>query len=531
MNGFHIDMNMALYKADYLKAWLTELAAMGYNTIVWELEDSVVWETAPEASQPDALSKEAFREVLKHARGLGLEHIPLLQTLGHVEYLLQYDKYKHLRANPDNTTQYNPFHPEVVPLIHTWIAEYLDLFGQVKYFHIGADEARELDFIQQSEWNKEGLNVSQIFMRHINAVSEPLLERGVTPIIWADMVLHHHEAIDELSRDIMLFDWMYDIWRGNGKVFIWGDDRGLRTRDQLNAETMGLFGKHMFPNGDAPGVDPETFYSADFLADKGFATVTCPGSSSFGDNVFAPRHELHLWNAWDSAEKGMQTPGLSGSVLTSWSMHLHPWELQHAQIAAFGYQSRNPGKSLNDFRAWYVKDAYGLQDDRFWKAADGLAGLCQFSSSRTLGYDKACLPVSKDHIENAIVKMIEADRLDIEIMRAQKCAQDYTQSLELFRTLRQDATKGHAILDLWELAARNLINRAQAVEVILQSRTDSYAPEADRDRVNAILKDMQALHAEYEDVYAGMIRPNRRALMIGYMFDAVETELMRLAGE
>jgi len=65
MVGFHIDMNMAQYRADYLKRWLTDLADSGYNTIIWELEDGVEWETVPEARQPDALTKDEFRDVLE----------------------------------------------------------------------------------------------------------------------------------------------------------------------------------------------------------------------------------------------------------------------------------------------------------------------------------------------------------------------------------------------------------------------------------------------------------------------------------
>ncbi|MEZ6193188.1 MAG: hypothetical protein R3C45_18090 [Phycisphaerales bacterium] len=45
----------------------------------------------------------------------------------------------------------------------------------------------------------------------------------------------------------------------------------------------------------------------------------------------------------------------------------------------------------------------------------------------------------------------------------------------------------------------------------------------------ASFAEMQALQGEYEAVYATMIRPSRRALMIGYMFDAVEAELAKRA--
>ena len=528
MVGFHIDMNMAQYRADYLKRWLTELAGRGYNTIIWELEDGVEWETVPEARQPDALTKAAFREILEHARGLGLENIPLFQVLGHAEYVLQHEDYQHMRANPDDIRQYDPLHPEVVPLLNRWIQEYLELFGEVRYFHIGADEARQLDFVAKSGRNTESLSVSQIFMRHVNTVSQPLIDRGITPIIWADMVLHHHEAIDELSREVMLFDWMYDIWRGNGKVYIWGNNRGLRTREQLTPENMELFGKYLFPYGDEPGVEPETFYSADFLADHGFAVVTCPASSSYGDNVFSPRHERHLRNTWDSIGKGLTGPRLNGAVLTSWSVHLHPWELQHAHIAAAGYLSQNPKATMDDFRRWYVNEQFGIQDNRFWEAAELLSKPCLFTYTSSLGFGKACLPVPKDHVQATIRKIQDEGRLDAEINKARQRLTEYNKSLELIKALQQEAIRGEDTLAAWELAARMLINRAEATQLLLSSRVKDF-DSAHTDHAKVILERMASLRAEYEMLYEPMIRPSRRAQMIGYMFDAVEMSLSRLA--
>lgn len=531
MVGFHIDMNMAQYRADYLKQWLTELADRGYNTIIWELEDGVEWETVPEARQPDALTKAQFRDVLDHARGLGLENIPLFQTLGHAEYVLVHERYAHLKANPEDIRQYDPLHPEVVPLLHRWIEEYLDLFGEVRYFHIGADEARQLDFVAQSARNTEGMSVSQIFMRHVNEVSKPLLDRGVTPIIWADMVLHHHQAIDELSRDVMLFDWMYDIWRGNGKVYIWGDNRGLRTKEELAPENLELFGEYLFPQGDGAGVQPETFYSADFLADKGFSVITCPASSSYGDNVFTPRHERHLRNTWDSIDKGLTAPRLEGAVLTSWSVHLHPWELQHAHIAATGYLASRPGATIDEFRDWYTKDTFGLTGNRFWEAAEALSAPCLFSYTSSLGYGKACLPVPEYHVRDTINNIVDGGRLEKELDRARQRGSEYAHGLELFTTLREEASKGDRALALWELAARTLLNRAEATECLLLSRIEGFDPAEQRGRAQAVLEQMRLLRAEYEKVYEPMIRPARRTQMIGYMFDSVETALAELADQ
>ena len=89
MRGFHIDMNGLLYKKEYLKQWLTKIKADGYDTILWELENGVQWETCPESNDSDALSKKDFKDLLKHTKEIGLESIPLLQTIGHAEYVLK----------------------------------------------------------------------------------------------------------------------------------------------------------------------------------------------------------------------------------------------------------------------------------------------------------------------------------------------------------------------------------------------------------------------------------------------------------
>ncbi len=151
----------------------------------------------------------------------------------------------------------------------------------------------------------------------------------------------------------MLFDWIYSVHRGDGKVQVW--DIGLRDRDGIPPETRGVFGKFLFPHGDEPGRDPESFYTADFLADRGFRTVTCPASSSYGDNVFSPRNWYHMANTFDSFQKGM-ADHLEGSLLTSWTVHLFPYELQLACIAIPAYLAENPEGTLEGFQREFVKD-------------------------------------------------------------------------------------------------------------------------------------------------------------------------------
>ena len=198
--GFHIDMNIAQFRGPYLKSELRALAAKGYNAIIWEVENNIRWETCPECVSPDAFSKAEFKEILAYGRSLRLEPIPLLQTIGHCEYVLKNERYKPLAEVPGRIDQYCPRNPEVVAFLTKWLEEYLDVFGPVRVFHLGADEAYTLGECPRCRAFAAEHSLSELYIDHINAMSRPLIDRGIRPVIWADMVLHHPEALDKLSR-------------------------------------------------------------------------------------------------------------------------------------------------------------------------------------------------------------------------------------------------------------------------------------------------------------------------------------------
>ena len=55
---FHIDLNSVSLKESYIKKWLKKVSDMGYNAVLWEVENEIQWETCPECVSPDAFSKD-----------------------------------------------------------------------------------------------------------------------------------------------------------------------------------------------------------------------------------------------------------------------------------------------------------------------------------------------------------------------------------------------------------------------------------------------------------------------------------------
>ena len=82
MKTFHIDFNTTLFRPEYIVRWLHELAELGFDTLLWEVENAFEWRSCPECAVPDTLPIAELKHLLKVARELGFENIPLFQTLG-----------------------------------------------------------------------------------------------------------------------------------------------------------------------------------------------------------------------------------------------------------------------------------------------------------------------------------------------------------------------------------------------------------------------------------------------------------------
>jgi len=529
MNGFHIDMNMVQLTRPCLERWLRELARLGYDTILWEVENNVQWETCPECVSPDAFSKAEFKDLLNLCSSLGLESIPLFQVLGHCEYVLKHQRYTHLAEWSDRIDQYCPRHPALIPFLTRWIQEYLDVFGPVRQFHLGGDEAWTLGSCDRCRSFLKDSSLSDLYIDHINTVSAPLLARDVRPAIWADMVLHYPQALDKLSRKTVMYDWMYDIYQNRGEIYVWG--KGFKRKEELDTETLTIYGDFLFPDGDEPGREPEPFYTADFLAARGFDVVTCPASSSYGDNVFTPRHYYHLKNTFDSFQKGRQ-PHLKGSLLTSWTVHLFSYDLQLACMSVPAYLQANPDRSIDTYPRWFVEQWFQTDDDRFFRACGLLSKSCLFTYTASLGYSKSCLPTPLDHVQKTLTRLADEGKLTGELENCQARLGEYIEGLKQLQEFTARARKGADILACWNLSARNLIHRARSGEFLLKHQlaktTGIPLNSTFKEQGILLLQELRKLRQETQKRYEPIIKPSRLAEIMDWIYASLEHALVNL---
>ena len=339
---FHLDFNTIQMTRPAVERILEHVASVGYDAILWEIEDKVRWESCPEVVSPDAFTKDEFRGILARAKALGLEPIPLMQTFGHAEYVLGCEAYRHLREDPSRKNCYCPLNPGTLAFQRRLLAEYLDLFGpEVRRVHLGGDEAHGFGTCPKCRQRDR----MDLYLSHLLAVSEDLRKRGIRPGIWQDMIHRFDPALSALGRlpkDFTIWFWEYAV-EPHSRWQCWG-----RTEEEA-AKRAVRDGREIF---------------------------FCPSVQCVKEDPFTSRFGARLPNVYEAGEI-CHRAGLSGVCVTSWSVHQGLKEMQFPLIDYAAKRVRDPARS-GAVDWWDVANrAFGkvslthMQDLTAWNSALG----------------------------------------------------------------------------------------------------------------------------------------------------------------
>lgn len=216
------------------------LARYKMNTFVWECQ-YIVWDCCPELEHPEyGMRKDDARKVVEAADRYFVELVPLVQSLGHSEWIFTNGNNLDIAEDPETPYAYSPTNPRTYDFIFTVYQEALDLF-RPRIFHIGHDEVTMRGrFPYRSK--DSGLSITDLILMDTLRLHEWFRERDVRVAMWGDMFLHQSEARDatfapsleeararraRLPKDILITDWHYHpvsaaeytsipLWRDEG---------------------------------------------------------------------------------------------------------------------------------------------------------------------------------------------------------------------------------------------------------------------------------------------------------------------------
>jgi hypothetical protein len=284
------------------------------------------------------LDAETLRELDAYAAARHVQLVPSLQSLGHMDHVLNLPAYAHLAETERNWTL-SPALPGTYELLADLYDEFLPNFRS-GLFNANCDETFDLGLGRAAAMREE-LGGGGPFLAHVRRVRELAGSHGKRTLIWADMVHAHPERLAEFEDDFVFLDWWYEA--------------------ELDFDRVARF------------------------AERGVAFWVCPGTSSW--NCLFPRVENSLRNieGWADAAR---RHGAGGLLVTDWGDFGH-YNLQGNSW--FGYawaaqQAWSGGTSPRRFDRAFARRAFEAGSDvpgRLYRDLGGIhdAGFRVFNGS------------------------------------------------------------------------------------------------------------------------------------------------------
>ena len=343
LRAFHLDLKWQHYRFDRYLALLDDLAGWGYNTVVLEYENMFPYRCCRRAVHRDAWTMQQVRQLVEKAASLKIQVIPLIQCFGHLEFVLRLPQFRHLAENPKQPAELCPCKDGAADLVQAMIDEIIAAHPEAPYIHIGGDEVWSLGTCPKCKRNVGRTGKSRIYIDFVSPFIQQVVDAGKRPILWADMLLAHPEALDALSRQAILCDWEY--WPQSSTdplVMDWSSGTWVTPMNLplIERATCSRFEPHWaLPRGKDWPMRYKGWPYAEYLRKAGFEVILGSALKSGGDNYSSVRYPWHVHNCLSAAQAAAQT-GCLGEIVTSWVIRRAPMENQLLALAIAGQAMR-----------------------------------------------------------------------------------------------------------------------------------------------------------------------------------------------
>ena len=205
-----------------LEKTFCKMALMGHNFAFMYMENTYEVDNNPYFGyMRGRYSKKALKKIDDFAFDLGIEVIPCIQTLSHLESLLRWEEYFKVK---DTETTILVEEEKSYKLIEEMISTVSGCF-RTKKIHIGMDEAKTMGrgkYLNTHEYKP----LEELMKVHLSMVNDICKKYGLNPILWSDMFVRpfnngsYNDAknpLPEKARDmipdgikLVYWDYYYD---------------------------------------------------------------------------------------------------------------------------------------------------------------------------------------------------------------------------------------------------------------------------------------------------------------------------------
>ena len=229
------------------------VSPMGYNSVIIEIAGGMRFDSHPEINEAviyankmndegkwpafphsgvaerGCISKESASDFADYIRSFGIDVVPEVQSLGHVQYLTL--AHPEIAENDENAEEltadtvtadarpnlfykhcYCPSNPKSYEILFDIIDEIVEVFKPSEYVHMGHDEVYQVGVCPVCK----GKNAAQLYADDVNKIYNYLRCKGLKMIIWSDMLQPVSEytkatspAMDMIPKDILMLDFIW----------------------------------------------------------------------------------------------------------------------------------------------------------------------------------------------------------------------------------------------------------------------------------------------------------------------------------
>lgn len=323
MRGFHVCYHLITeympQMAPNFDALLDRIRLMRHykaNLLLLEIESLFPYRQHPAIPCQLAFSRDEINEIADLCREQDVQIVPLVQCLGHAYNVLSHPEYAHLREVPGTTQQYCATNPDVIDLYADLVGEIAAAFPDTTLFHVGGDESRRLGVCPRCARVVAERGIGALYGEHVGAICRRVLDQGLTPLVWADILEHAPDAVDYIPKEAVLVYWNYHLLH-------WSREPAF---DQLQA--------------------------------TGHEVITASGAR-FGTH----NHTMYLYTQAMSGIGSLtgetRRRGMDGTIVTDW-MKATPHEFSEASLVYGLHEAWNPSDSLETFEQDWGDLHYGL---------------------------------------------------------------------------------------------------------------------------------------------------------------------------
>ncbi|CAG9530176.1 unnamed protein product [Cercopithifilaria johnstoni] len=243
---FHLDLKGAAPKMDYLLKLVPFIKQIGATGIMIEYEDMFPFTGKLSGVKAgNAYTLDELRRFLHAIQTHNLDIIPLVQTVGHLEYILKYPNFSKYREEERYPQVICLTDEGAVDLVQEALRQILNLHKDfaMKYFHIGADEVFQIGRCEKDRNYMINNNVDTEFLllKHISRIAKfvkaQIPKKKLSVLIWHDMLINSQTQSvlkHGLSKLVEPVVWNYmenldnqllpDFWQRLSSMFsyVWG---------------------------------------------------------------------------------------------------------------------------------------------------------------------------------------------------------------------------------------------------------------------------------------------------------------------